>query len=67
MAFVIQTLTAKPFLLGDDFSAADVLFGSTFALFANHPLLPKSPVLDAYVKRCGGRPAYAPAAARDHG
>jgi glutathione S-transferase len=67
MAFVIQALTAKPFLLGDDFSAADVLFGSTFALFANSPLNPNSPVIDAYVKRCVGRPAYARAAARDNG
>ena len=67
MAFVIQTLTAKPFLLGDDFSAADVLFGSTFALFANSPLNPNSPAIDDYVKRCVARPAYARAAARDNG
>src|ERR1041385_6758553 len=59
MAFVIQTLTARPFLAGDAFSAADILYGSTFALFSTNPLLPKSPVIDAYVKRCLERPAYA--------
>ncbi len=67
MAFVIQSLSAKPFLLGETFSAADILFGSTFALFATNPLLPKSPVIEAYAKRCIERPAHARAAARDNG
>lgn len=67
MAYVIQTLTARPFLAGEAFSAVDILFGSTFALFGTSPLLPKSPVIDAYVKRCVERPAYARAAAKDNG
>ena len=67
MAYVIQTLTARPFLAGEAFSAVDILFGSTFALFGTSPLLPKSPVIDAYVKRCVGRPAYERAAAKDNG
>jgi len=67
MDFVIKTLTANPYLLGPAFSAADVLFASTFALFGGSPLLPKSPAIDAYVKRCIERPAYARAAAKDNG
>src|SRR5689334_17408930 len=67
MAYVIQTLTARPFLAGEAFSAVDILFGSTFALFGTSPLLPKSPVIDAYVKRCVGGRAYARAAAKDNG
>ena len=67
MGFIIKTLSASPYLLGDSFSAADVLFGSTFALFSTNPMLPKSPALDAYVKRCTERPAFARAAARDNG
>ena len=67
MGFIIKTLSAKPYLLGESFSAADVLFGSTFALFSTNPMLPKSPALDAYVKRCTERPAYIRAAARDNG
>ena len=39
----------------------------TFALFSANPMLPKSPALDAYVKRCTERPAYARAGARDNG
>jgi len=67
MGFIIKTLSASPYLLGESFSAADVLFGSTFALFSTNPMLPKSPALDAYVKRCTGRPAFVRAAARDNG
>jgi glutathione S-transferase len=67
MEFILRTLSAGAFVLGDKFSAADVLFGSTFALFSGNPLLPKSPVIDAYVKRCIERPAYARAMAKDDG
>jgi glutathione S-transferase len=67
MEFIVRTLSAGPFLLGAKFSAADVIFGSTFALFSGNPLIPKSPVIDAYVKRCVERPAYARAMAKDDG
>lgn len=67
MDFVIKTLSGSPFLVGEAFSAADVLFGSTFALFGTSPLLPKSPVIDAYVKRCVERPAYERAMVKDKG
>ena len=47
MELVTRTLSAAPFLLGEAFSAADVLFGSTLtALFSTSPLLPKSPAID---------------------
>jgi glutathione S-transferase len=64
---VIEALSAGPYLLGDRFSAADVLYGTSFALFARSPLLPRSPVIDDYVKRVTGRPAFARAQARDNG
>jgi glutathione S-transferase len=67
MDFILRTLSARPFILGDKFSAADVLYGSTFALFSGNPLLPKTPVLDGYVKRCIERPANARAMAKDEG
>jgi glutathione S-transferase len=67
MDHVIRTFTANPYLLGSAFSAADVLYASTFALFSTSPMLPKSPVIDAYVKRCIERPAYARATAKDIG
>jgi hypothetical protein len=38
----------------------------TFALFAQSPLLPKSPLIEQYVQRIVSRPAGARAQARDH-
>jgi len=67
MEFVVKALTAGPYLLGERFSAADVLYGSTFALFSASPLLPKTPAIDGYVKRCVERPAYVRAMAKDAG
>jgi glutathione S-transferase len=64
---VIELLSAGDYLLGDRFSAADVLYGSTFALFATSPLLPKSPAIEAYVRRCTARPAHVRAAMKDDG
>jgi glutathione S-transferase len=65
MQFVIETLTKGPYLLGEKFSAADVLYGTTFAMFGASPMMPKSPVIDSYVKRVTERPAYARATAKD--
>jgi len=67
MPVVIAQLSRGPYLLGEHFSAADVLYATSFALFANSPLLPKSPVIDDYVKRVTARPAYARAMARQNG
>jgi glutathione S-transferase len=67
MPFIIQTLSRGPYILGEKFSAADVLYGTTFAMFGASPMLPKSPVIDAYVKRCLERPAYARAQEKDNG
>lgn len=67
MAALIKVLSQGPYMLGEHFSAADVLYGSTFAMFGQSPVLPKSAVIDDYVKRVVGRPAYARAQARDPG
>ncbi len=67
MAFLIETLTKGPYLLGDKFSAVDVLYGTTFAMFGQSPMMPKSPVIEDYVKRVTGRPAFARAMEKDDG
>lgn len=67
MPAVLAALTPGPYLLGERFSAADILYGTTFAMFSQSPLLPKSPLIDAYVQRIVTRPAYARAQARDSG
>jgi len=65
LAYVADQLRRGPYLLGERFSAADVLYGSTFALFSGTPLLPADPVIGAYVDRLVARPAYRRALAKD--
>lgn len=67
MAHVTAALCAAPYLLGATFSAADVLYGSTFAFFLGGPMMPEDETLRAYVSRCTARPAYQRAAARENG
>jgi len=67
MPAVIRQLSSGPYLLGERFTAVDVLFGTTFAMFSQSPLLPASPVIDDYVKQVISRPAHARAQARDKG
>jgi glutathione S-transferase len=67
MATIINVLSTGPYMLGERFSAVDVLYGTTFAMFAQSPMLPKSEILDEYVERIVSRPAFARAQARDQG
>lgn len=67
MPVIIARLAAGPFWLDERFSGLDVLFGTTFAQFAQSDMMPKSPVLEAYVKRIVARPAFARAMAKDQG
>jgi glutathione S-transferase len=65
MPAVLAQLARGPYLLGEQFSAADVLYGTAFAMFSKSPLLPKSDVIDAYAQRIVSRPAYARALAKE--
>jgi glutathione S-transferase len=67
MDFINATLAARPYIAGERFTAADVLYASAFALFASSSLLSakKTKQLDQYVERCTSRPARARAAAKD--
>jgi glutathione S-transferase len=67
MPHVNATLEQGPYLLGDTFSAADILVGTTFALFMGSPMLEKTPLLEAYVKRILERPAFVRAQAKENG
>ena len=64
MELVNATLAKGPYILGEKFSAADILIATTFKLFMGSPLLAKTDLLEAYVKRVTGRPAYARAQAK---
>lgn len=58
-------LAEGPWLLGDPFSAADVMAGSSVNFMSMFGILPDSAVLKSYLERCQARPAYARAMARE--
>jgi glutathione S-transferase len=66
---MLRTLEAGldpgPWLLGDVFTAADVMVGSTAAFMRMFDILPASDPVNAYVDRCLARPAYQKALAID--
>ena len=59
MPAILARLAAGRYMLGEHFTSVDVLFGTTFAQFAQSGLLPQSPLIDAYVQRIVNRPAFA--------
>ena len=67
MDFINSRLAAQPYIAGQEFTAADVLYAGAFALFLNSPLLAdkKTRSLEDYVARCTARPARARALAKD--
>jgi glutathione S-transferase len=65
MQYVDKLLTAQPYVAGDAFTGADILYATTFGMFAQNPMMPKLASVEAYVKRCLERPAYARAMAKD--
>ena len=58
-----EVLTRQPYLLGNDFSAADLLCAGPFAWFGDQ--LPATPAVKAWVARCLDRDAARATAARD--
>ncbi|MBL8550133.1 MAG: glutathione S-transferase family protein [Hyphomonadaceae bacterium] len=67
---MLETLEAGlrpgPWILGDRFTAADVLVGSSVGFMKQFGALPDGrAALDAYVERCQSRPAYQRAASWD--
>jgi glutathione S-transferase len=67
MTFVNGRIAAQPYVAGETFTAADVLYAGAFALFMDSPLLgeKKTKALEDYVARCVTRPARARAEAKD--
>ena len=67
MPAIIEAMSPGPYILGERFSAADILYGTTLAMFGQSPIMPKSSVIDEYIKRVVARPAFARAQSRDNG
>ena len=58
-----DTLEAGPYVLGERFTTADILIGSTFQWAGK--LLPKTEAVDAYKARLMSRPAFERSLAKD--
>jgi glutathione S-transferase len=67
MDYINARLGSHPYIAGEKFTVADVLYAGAFALFMDSPLLEgkRTPQLQDYVARCVSRPARARVAARD--
>jgi glutathione S-transferase len=67
MTFINTRIAEHPYIAGERFTAADVLYAGAFALFMASPLLSdkKTKSLEDYVSRCVSRPARTRAAAKD--
>jgi glutathione S-transferase len=66
---MLKTLTDQlekgPYLLGEKFTAADVLWGMALRWTTMFGLVPVTPVIKSYIERVTSRPAYLRAAAKD--
>ena len=66
MLTAAESAIAKgPFILGDQFSMADVVFGGTLRYMMLFKLVEPTPSFTAYVERLNARPAYQRADARN--
>ena len=54
---VNEQLEKGPYLLGDRFTAADVLWGTALRWTTGFGLLPATPIIKAYIERVANRPA----------
>lgn len=65
LAEVLAMLTPGPWILGERFSAADVLWGSALGWTTSFKLVPEEPPILAYLARFRARAAYQKIAADD--
>jgi glutathione S-transferase len=62
---LVDQLAEGPYLLGERFSAADVLWGTALTWITAFKLVPELPEIMAYVKRANERPAVERTKAKD--
>jgi glutathione S-transferase len=65
IATLEQGLVDGPWLLGEQFTAADVMVGASAYFLKLFGILPASPAIEAYIARCLERPAYQSALSRE--
>lgn len=67
-AYIAEQVTAaKPWLMGERFTTADILWGGALEFFTSVSLLPKRQAYADYVARLAARPAHKRALERDNG
>ena len=62
---LVDQLSGGAYLLGETFSAADVLYGTALSWMVQFKLVPELPQIRAYIDRVTSRPAMQRAAAAD--
>ena len=62
---LVDQLAKGPYLLGERFTAADVLWGTALRWTTMFKLVPETPVITGYIERVTSRPAVARAAKID--
>jgi glutathione S-transferase len=65
LATLNQQLAKGPYILGERFTAADVLWGIALKWTVGFKLVPPSPQIEAYIERVNSRPAIKRSAAKD--
>ena len=65
LATIAGELAKAPYLLGDEISAADILWGQALNWGVTFKLVPESKVIADYVQRVVSRPSFAKSAAMD--
>jgi glutathione S-transferase len=65
LATLVGQLSKGPYILGETFSAADVLWGTSLGWTTSFKLVPELPEITGYIARIGARPAIARARAKD--
>lgn len=60
-----RVLQARPYFLGDAFSAVDVVLGGSLQYMMQVKVIAESPVFNTYIERLGNRPAMHRALQRD--
>ncbi|ANI16125.1 glutathione S-transferase [Pseudomonas citronellolis] len=65
MKVIDEQLQKGPYLLGERFTAADVLWGSALAWTTHFGIVQKTPAIERYIAKVTARPSFAKIAERD--
>lgn len=65
LATLLGALSRGPYILGERFTAADVLWGTALGWTTGFKLVPEEPAIMAYIARVNGRPAAVKIAAEE--